>query len=65
MLEVGVKRSVCDTLLTLFKLAYRSRLSLPILVSAGFMLFDLHMRLEIEMEAHILQENNNVRPEEQ
>jgi len=59
MLPYALKKSVSGTLLSLFKLAYNSRLTLPILVSAGFMIFDLHMRLEIEMEAHIQPENNN------
>ena len=31
-------------LLTLFDIAFRSRTSLPLLVSAGFMLLDLHLR---------------------
>jgi len=64
MLAYGVKRSLSQALVSLFKLAFRSKLTLPILVSAGFMLFDLHMRLEIEMEAHIQQDNNNEQNQE-
>ena len=40
-------------LLTLFDFAFRSRLLLPLLVSAGFMLFDLRIRLEVEFQAHV------------
>lgn len=39
-------------LLTLFDIAFRSRVGLPLLISAGFMLFGLHLRLEVEIEAH-------------
>jgi hypothetical protein len=59
MLPVVLRDSMCSTLISLFKLAYKSRVSLPLLVSAGFMLLDLHMRLELEIEAHVQQENNN------
>lgn len=40
-------------LLILLDFAFRSRFSLPLLVSAGFMLFDLRLRLEVEFEAHV------------
>lgn len=58
MLSGELRDSVCTTLLSLFRLAYKSRVSLPLLVSCGFMLLDLHMRLELEIEAHVQQENN-------
>lgn len=64
MLPYALKRTISGTLVSLFKLAYNSRLTLPLLVSAGFMIFDLHMRLEIEMEAHIQPENNNEEQED-
>jgi len=41
------KDSVRATLLSLFSVAYKSRCSLPLLISVGFMLLDLHMRLEL------------------
>ena len=42
-----------NLLLALFDIAYHSRLGLPLLLSAGFMLFDLHLRLEVEFEANV------------
>ena len=48
-----LKDSVRATLLSLFSVAYKSRCSLPLLISVGFMLLDLHMRLELEIEAHV------------
>ena len=40
----GARESVRATLLSLFSVAFKSRCSLPLLVSVGFMLLDLHMR---------------------
>ena len=40
-------------LLTIFDVAFRSRLSLPLLISAGFMLFNIQVRLELELEADV------------
>ena len=48
-----LKDSVRATLLSLFSVAYKSRCSLPLLISVGFMLLDLHMRLELEIEARV------------
>ena len=48
-----LKDSVRATLLSLFSAAYKSRCSLPLLISVGFMLLDLHMRLELEIEARV------------
>ena len=48
-----LKESVHATLLSLFSVAYKSRCSLPLLISVGFMLLDLHMRLELEIEARV------------
>ena len=48
-----LKDSVRATLISLFSVAYKSRCSLPLLVSVGFMLLDLHMRLELEIEARV------------
>ena len=45
----------------LLDLAFRSRLALPIVVSAGLMFFDLHLRLELDVEAHI-QQHQQARP---
>jgi len=49
----GARESVRATLLSLFSVAFKSRCSLPLLVSVGFMLLDLHMRLELEIEARV------------
>ena len=45
-----------NLLLALFDIAYRSRLGLPLIVSAGLMLFDVHLRLEVGFEGHVEQE---------
>jgi len=60
----GVRESVRATLLSLFSVAYKSRCSLPLLISVGFMLLDLHMRLELEIEARVQPEARDD-PEEQ
>jgi len=39
-------------LLTLFSVAFRSRLILPLAVTATFMLLDVRVRLDLELEAH-------------
>jgi len=52
-------RQVLQTsLLALFSLAFKSRCSLPILVSVGFMLLDFNLTLDLEVEAHVLAEDN-------
>lgn len=55
---IGFKDSFRSSLLSLFSVAYKSRCSLPLLISVGFMLLDLHMRLELEIEAHVQPEQN-------
>jgi len=55
---IGFKDSLRSSLLTLFSVAYKSRCSLPLLISVGFMLLDLHMRLELEIEARVQPEQN-------
>lgn len=52
--RVGLQTS----LLALFALAFKSRCSLPILVSVGFMLLDFQLTLDLEVEAHVLAEEN-------
>lgn len=47
---IGFRDSLRSSLLSLFNVAYNSRCSLPLLISVGFMLLDLHMRLELEIE---------------
>jgi len=49
----GLRETVRATLLSLFSVAYQSRCSLPLLISAGFMILDIHMRLELEIEARV------------
>ena len=50
---IGFRDSLRSSLLSLFNVAYNSRCSLPLLISVGFMLLDLHMRLELEIEVII------------
>lgn len=46
----------CGSLmLRLFDIAFHSRCSLPLLISIGFMVFDLHLQIELEVEAHVQQ----------
>jgi len=65
---IGFRDSLRCSLLSLFSVAYKSRCSLPLLISVGFMLLDLHMRLELEIEARVQPEQNtdteNNNPEE-
>ena len=42
-----------NLLLALFDIAYRSRLGLPLLVSAGLMLFDVQFRIEVGFEVGV------------
>lgn len=60
----GLRQSVRVTLLSLFSVAYKSRCSLPLLISVGFMLLDLHMRLELEIEARVQPEEEEEREEQ-
>lgn len=53
---IGFRDSLRSSLLSLFNVAYNSRCSLPLLISVGFMLLDLHMRLELEIEANVVEE---------
>jgi len=53
---IGFRDSLRSSLLSLFNVAYNSRCSLPLLISVGFMLLDLHMRLELEIEANVVPE---------
>ncbi len=59
----GVPLSTCF-LPALFGLAFRSRVSLPLLVSAGCMLLDLHLRLDVEIEANIVEQEVEEEEEE-
>ena len=40
-------------LLRLFEIAFHSRLSLPLMISAGFMIFNSQVRIEFEFDARI------------
>ena len=62
---IGLRDGLRSSLLSLFSVAYKSRCSLPLLISVGFMLLDLHMRIELELaiEARVQPEQNN-NPEE-
>jgi len=55
---IGFRDNLRSSLLSLFSVAFKSRCSLPLLISVGFMLLDLHMRLELEIEAHVQPEQN-------
>ena len=45
--------------LRLFDIAFKSRTSLPLLLSAGFMLLDFHLRLDVEVEARVIEQPAN------
>lgn len=49
--QVGGK----NLLLALFDIAYRSRLGLPLIVSAGLMFFDIQARIEIDVNIDVEQ----------
>jgi len=65
---IGFRDSLRGSLLSLFSVAFKSRCSLPILISVGFMLLDLHIRLDLEIDARVQPEHNteteNNNPEE-
>lgn len=65
---IGFRDSLRSSILSLFSVAYNSRCSLPLLISAGFMLLDLHIRLDLEIDARVQPEHNteteNNNPEE-
>ena len=52
-MESTARFAAKNFLLSLFDIAFRSRHSLPLIISAGFMLFDFHLRLEVDVEAGI------------
>ena len=53
-----------NLLLALFDIASRTRLGLPLIVSAGLMLFGVHLRLEVGFEGHVEQADVAERAEE-
>jgi len=44
-----MRETLHSTLLSLFSVAYKCRCTLPILVSVGFMLLDVNIRLEFQV----------------
>ena len=50
---LGGSRGLPPTLAFLFKLAWASRVRLPLLITLGFMITNTHMRLEINVNTHI------------
>lgn len=51
----------CNSLmLRLFDIAFHSRCSLPLLISAGLMIFDLHLQIELEVEARVQRDQQPV-----
>ena len=54
-------------MLKLFTLAYKSRVSIPLLLSVAFLLTDFHVRAELQIEARLRdeQENNGGEEEEE
>jgi len=51
-------------LLKLFELAFKTRYTLPLLISAGFMVLDYQLTIEVEVEGNVRQQqgdqgNNN------
>jgi len=53
------------TILNLFNIAYRSRCSLPILISTAFMVLGFNLRLEFQFDAHPLEEQEELSEEEE
>ncbi len=52
-------------LLTLLRFAYKSQVRLPFLISTAFMLFDLHLRLDVEVDARIIEQDVEEEEEQQ
>jgi hypothetical protein len=47
----SMRETLHATLLSLFSVAYKCRCTLPILVSVGFMLLDVNIRLEFQVRS--------------
>jgi len=52
-------------LIRLFDIAYLSRHSWPLLLSAAFMVADLHFRVEFQFEARFIREENQQQQQEE
>lgn len=50
---VGGSRGLPPTLAFLFKLAWASRVRLPLLIAIGFMVTNIHLRLEINVNIEV------------
>ncbi len=50
----SMRETLHATLLSLFSVAYKCRCTLPILVSVGFMLLDVNIRLEFQVPSVFL-----------
>lgn len=60
---VGGSRGLPPTLAFLFKLAWASRIRLPLLIAIGFMVTNIHLRLEINVNIEVGEEE--VMPDQQ
>ncbi|KAG7166192.1 hypothetical protein Hamer_G011013 [Homarus americanus] len=60
---VGGSRGLPPTLAFLFKLAWASRVRLPLLIAIGFMVTNIHLRLEINVNIEVGEEE--AQPEQQ
>lgn len=64
--ENCVRRTLPPGIIFLFKLAWQSKVRLPLLIALAFMLSDYHLQLEINVDVHVREEtvageNNNHR----
>ncbi len=50
-------------MIRLFDIAYASRVSVPLLIAVVFMLTDMHFRVELQIEARFVQNNDENHPE--
>jgi hypothetical protein len=54
----GATSSTVKSLLrSLFSVAFHSRTGLPLLLSAGFLLFDFHLRVDLQLQVNLLQQD--------
>ena len=49
--------------LSLFNIAFKTRFYLPLLISAGFMLLDYQLTIEVEVEANVRNNNEDDQPQ--
>ncbi len=52
-------------LLVLFNIAFKTRASLPMILASGFLLLDFRLRLEVGIDAHFANHNQQQQAPEQ